>query len=351
MDRLSTMWRTASSWCVSLWRIATIWYVSLPFIVAIGVAIGYFVFFEVYPGKPKIGIIDIPFTVLDDDSAFEIVAFLDFVRRNGDIKAAVIRLNSPGSTGHAGDLIYEETRKLREEKPVVIVMGDFGTSGAYMWSLGANYAYAKPATILGHVGVRFFLPALIPEPPAETGRGSTIITGPFKDELLSRSQAFEFVDQAKRAFLRLVIAERGEKLRISEGELAQARVYFGIEAVRLGLVDAIGGDTEAIEKAASLAGISRYDLVDVNTEVRRILTQKQARILDPLLPFFETAPRQSSVADLLALLRSTGDSFGLLDGEITMDAFRRFFPPSDPEVAELKRNLPRIDYLYDGPTP
>ena len=334
------------------WRIATSWYVSLPFIVAIGVVIGYFVFFEVFPGKPKIGIIDIPFTVLDDNSAFEIVAFLDFVRRNDDIKAAVIRLNSPGSTGHAGDLIYQETRKLREEKPVVIVMGDFSTSGAYMWSLGANYTYAKPATQLGHVGVRFFLPDLIPEPPVETGRRSSIITGPFKDELYSRRQAFEFIDQAKRAFLRLVIAERGEKLRISEDELAQGRVYFGIEAVRLGLVDAIGGDTDAIEKAASLAGISRYDLVDVNTEVRRIFTQKQARILDPLLPFFETVPpRQSSLADLLALLRGTGDSFGLLDGEITMDAFRRFFPPSDPEQAELKRNLPRIDYLYDGPTP
>ena len=136
-----------------LWRIATSWYVSLLSLAAIGVVIGYFVFFEVYPGKPKIGIIDIPFTVITDDTAFVTSAFLDYARQNDDIKAVVIKLNSPGSSGAAGEQMYQETRKLREEKPIVIAMGSLTASGAYEWSLGANYTYAKTSSFVGSVGV------------------------------------------------------------------------------------------------------------------------------------------------------------------------------------------------------
>ena len=64
----------------AVWRIASSWYVSLLFVVAVGIVIGYFVFFEVYPGRPKIAVIDIPFTVITDDSAFVIDAFLDYAR-------------------------------------------------------------------------------------------------------------------------------------------------------------------------------------------------------------------------------------------------------------------------------
>ena len=68
-----------------LWRIATSWYISLLVLTGVGVLVGYLVFFNVYPGKPKIGVIDIPFTVLTDDSAFVISAFIDFARRDDDI--------------------------------------------------------------------------------------------------------------------------------------------------------------------------------------------------------------------------------------------------------------------------
>ena len=60
----------------ALWRLATSWYVSLVFVVAAGIVIGYFVFFELYPGKPKIAIIDIPFTVFTEDSAFVVSSYL-----------------------------------------------------------------------------------------------------------------------------------------------------------------------------------------------------------------------------------------------------------------------------------
>ena len=64
----------------SVWKVATSWYVSLVVLSALGAVIGYYVFFEAAPGKPEIGVIDIPFTVITDDSAFVISAFLEYAR-------------------------------------------------------------------------------------------------------------------------------------------------------------------------------------------------------------------------------------------------------------------------------
>ena len=335
------------------WRIATSWYVSLPVAAAIGVVIGYFVFFDLWPGKPKIGIIDIPFTVINDNTAFVIGAYLDFARENGDIKAVVIKMNSPGSVGAGGDLLYDETRKLREEKPVVVTARTWMTSGAYLWAMGSNYIYAKPATLTGNVGLRFFLPPLIPQ-PAENELAGEIISGPFKRLGFSRRQAFELTNQGKEAFAQTVFAERGDRLRLSPEELLEGRVYFGIEGLRLGLIDAIGGDTEAIEKAASLAGISDYELVDVNVEVSRIFNEKFMRIIEPLLPLFTSATDVTGLGEIRSFLPPLGgtselDSPG--DGISYIDMIRRFYLPSTSEEGQLELELPRIDYLYDGPLP
>ena len=116
------------------WNLATSWYVSLLVIAALGPLLGLLVFFEVYPGKPKIGIIDIPFTVISSDSAFVITEFLEFVRRNDDIKGVVIKLESPGGGAAASEQLYLETARLRQEKPVVIVANGLIASGGFMMS-------------------------------------------------------------------------------------------------------------------------------------------------------------------------------------------------------------------------
>ena len=79
-----------------LWNFFSSWYVSGPLLAVLGVVIGLWVFFYVVPGKPKIGVIDIPFTVINDDSAFVISTFLEYARRDDSIKGVFIRLNSPG---------------------------------------------------------------------------------------------------------------------------------------------------------------------------------------------------------------------------------------------------------------
>ena len=118
-------------------QILAIRYISIPVLAAAGIALGAFVFFNVYLCKPQIGIIDIPFTVINDDSAYIITSYLDYARDNDDIKAVVIRLNSPGGGASASEKLYLATRSVRDKKPVVIVMTDIVASGGYMMSMGA----------------------------------------------------------------------------------------------------------------------------------------------------------------------------------------------------------------------
>ena len=338
----------------AVWRIASSWYVSLLFVVTVGIVIGYFVFFEVYPGRPKIAVIDIPFTVITDDSAFVIDAFLDYARERDDIKGVVIKLNSPGGGAAASEQLFVETRKLREEKPVVIAMGDIVASGAYMMSMGANFMYARPSTFVGSVGVVLSFPGpLLPSLPDE----QVITTGPFKRGS-ARRHFISATDQLKQGFAQMVITERGDKLRLSREELLDAQIFPGIEGVRVGLVDAIGGNTDAIEKAADLAGISNYDLVDVNTEVFRILNQKLARILEPLFDLTGSQPGVGDVRSLMAPPTGTGDAGQFPDGGTSISALRRLFLPSGvrqlqqeaPPGVPLEVETPRIYYLYVGPS-
>ena len=332
---------------------------SLLLVAVVGVGVGYAVFFHIYPGKPKIGVIDIPFTIIDEDSAFVISSFLDYARRRDDIKAVVIKLSSPGSFGAAGEQVYRETSNLRKEKPVVILIGDLATSGAYKWSLGANYTYARAGSWVGHVGVFITFPGpLIPPTPDER----IISTGPQKlSGGGSRRDFLRILDQAKENFYQTVAAERGDKLRLSREDLLQARIYNGNEAVRLGLVDAVGGDTDAIEKAASLAGISDYDLVNVNVEVFRIFNEEFARIVEPLEPFLEGAgggPSLSDITSLLAQPAGTGDFGHPVDVVTSTGALRRLFLPTgirgvQEELSNFSLDVvtPRIYYLYVGPSP
>ncbi|PKB84197.1 MAG: hypothetical protein BZY88_00245 [SAR202 cluster bacterium Io17-Chloro-G9] len=301
----------------SLWRLAGNVYVSGVLLAAVGVLVGYLAFFQVFPGKPKIGIIDIPFTVITDNSAFAIGAHLDYVSRDDSIKAVIIRLTSPGGGAAPSENLFFETRSIREHKPVVMVLNELVASGGYMISLGANYSFVKPSSFIGNIGVIVSpIPPVVAPAPTERD----VFTGPFKLDGGSRRDYMRLTDQLKQAFAQLVITERGDRLNLTHEDLLSGRIYSGVESVRLGLTDAVGGDTDAIEKAASLAGISNYELVDVNTEVSRIFNEKRSRIREPL----DRGAGFPDAADLITLLNSlntgedSGESPGSLEGSIEL---------------------------------
>ena len=248
----------------ALRKVLTGWYVVVPLLVALGIAVGALTFVYAFPGKPQIGVIDIPFTVLTEDSAYVIGKHIDYARRDDSIKAVVIKLTTPGGGAAASEHLYIELRKLREEKPVVLVMNGLVASGGYMMAMGVNYSYAKTSSLVGNVGVISSAGPLISPLPDE----EVVFSGPHKLDGSSRRDWIGTVDQLKSAFAQIVISERGDRLRISRAELVEARLYSGVDAVRLGLVDEIGSDSDAIQKAADLAGISNYGLVDVNLKCR-----------------------------------------------------------------------------------
>jgi protease-4 len=326
------------------------------FLAAVGILVGWAVFFHVFPGKPQIGVIDIPFTVITDDSAFVISEFLDYARRNRDIKAVFIRLNSPGGGAAASEKLFFQTRRLRDAKPVVIVMNDIVASGGFMMAMGASYTYAKPTSLVGSVGVILSFPGpLIPDPPDER----IVISGPFKLGGGDRRHWIGLAEQVKQSFAELVISQRGDKFKLGFGreELMQARIYAGVEAWRLGLVDDIGDDFDGIEKAARLAGISDYELVDVNIEVFRSFAQKFRRIFEAS-EGSGVLSGEGDIRTLMALSRGNGEPSHPLDTVANMHMLRRLFLPSGIGETQkdslpgfpLKVTMPNLYYLYVGPS-
>ena len=288
----------------------TRWYVLAPIMAVLGIAAGASIFIYVSPGKPRIGIIDVPFTVITEESAYVIGEYIDYARRDDSIRAVVVRLSSPGGGASASERLYIETRKLREEKPVVLVMGDLVASGGYMMSMGASYSYAQTSSLVGNVGVILIAGPLIPELPDET----TVVSSPYKLDGATRREWVGTVDMLKSAFAEIVIGERGDKLRISREELVEGRIYPGMVAVRLGLVDEIGGDSDAIRKAADLAGISNYDFVNVNLEVLGEFFNDLQRILPSEAGDSGSDAGLDSVLDLLSVGYGIG-SDGLTGSE------------------------------------
>ena len=299
-------------------RILTGWYVIAPVMVALGVAAGIWIFFNLTPGTPKIGIINVPFTVISENSALAIGDLINYARRDDSIKGVVLKLSSPGGIAGASERLYIETRKLREEKPVVIVMGDLVASGAYMMAMGASHSYAQSSSLVGNVGVVTTVGPLIPELPDET----MVVSSPYKAEGFTRRDRMATVDMLKTSFGQMVVSERGDRLRISRDELVEGRIYPGMTAVRLGLVDEIGGDSDAIRKTAELAGISNYEFVDVNFEVLRQQLEDLQRILPPL---FGESDGDPGLAGVLALvseeISGEDDAFSPASGDGARNSF------------------------------
>ncbi len=337
------------------------WYVSTVLLAVAGLVLGSAVFFFAYPGKPKIGIIEIPFTVLNDRSAIEIGTMLDYVRNDGSIKGVVISLNSPGGGAAPSEELFFELLKLRETKPVVMVMDDLVASGGFMMAMGANYILAKPSTFVGGVGVILSpLPPILPSQPSDR----EAVTGPFKLDGGTRRHYITLTDQLQQAFASIVLTQRGDRLRMTRNEVLEGNIYSGMEAMQVGLIDGLGGRTDAIERSASLAGIANYDLVDVNTEVSRIFNQKLDRINAPLR--FSSDPSGGlDAAAFLSLIDGQGtggpgDRSTLLKDLIaaSSDSLLTLPPPggigADPKEAlpdfPLAITGPKAYYLYVGPS-
>ncbi|GBD10698.1 Protease 4 [bacterium HR23] len=250
------------------WQWAKTVFLSYPFLGLVGAVLGLWAFFTVGRGIPKVGVITIPYTILYAETAVDIASKVLYARERPDIKAVVVRLDSPGGTVSASEEVFLQFAELRQRKPLVVAVDDLAASGCYMAVLGANYVFVKPTSFVGNVGAIFLLPRDIGRPIEDL-----VTTGPFKAEGASYRMYVNMLEMIKEAFWTAVQSQRGERLRLSREEVLTGRVYLGMEAVRYGLADEVGTVSDAIRKAAQLAGLRRYTVVDVNAEMARLHPQ------------------------------------------------------------------------------
>ena len=297
-------------------------------LIGIGLAAGYGIYFRWVEDDPKIGIIDIPFTVISDDSATFIVEMIDFAREDDSIKGVVIKLDSPGGGVASSEKLFFETQRLRRVKPVIISVADMAASGGYMMALGANEIFARPGSSVGSVGA---LTRVFTDPPPSeflVGTGPAKLTGGAPRTFLAQ------LELIKEAFIENVIVQRGDALNITRDEIAEARIYTGMEALRLGLIDHLGTDGDAIDRAAELAGISDFELVNVNVEALRLRVKQFERV-------FGSPPEDPGQIGLE--LNTLARAFHV--GQVETGG-QRGVPPGFP----IEIEIPRFYYLYVAPT-
>ena len=182
------------------------------------------------------------------------------LRTDKDVKAVVLRVNSPGGSAIAADIIQREVRLLQKEKPVVISMGDVAASGGYWISTYSNKIFAQSNTITGSIGVigiNFNYQKLansngITWDVVKTSKlaDSNTIARPRTPQELAISQ--QMVDLIYDDFLNKV-SESRKLPKPKVAQIAQGRVWSGLDAQRIGLVDEIGGLNDAIAYAAQVA--------------------------------------------------------------------------------------------------
>jgi protease-4 len=239
------------------------------------------------------------------------------VRDDDDVKAVVIRVDSPGGSGLASDMMWREIRLLQASgKPVVVSMGNYAASGGYYISAPADWIVAQPTTITGSIGVFGGKIALggtweklgMTEATFKRGAQADLLSGStkFTDDgrLVFRAFLQDFYDR----FLG-VVAEGREMDRGAVHEVAQGRVWTGQQALDRKLVDQIGGLDEAEAKAAELAGIEG-DFAVVRLPRTKTLFEMLAEDLQPSnarvqieIPGLDIGPLE----DLARLERVLGD--------------------------------------------
>jgi protease-4 len=190
-------------------------------------------------------------------------------RNDENVRAVVLRVNSPGGSATASDVIQRETRLLKQQKPLVVSMGTVAASGGYWISTYADEIIAWPNTITGSIGVWGMLPSverLLNDigvnvdvvRTAEKADMTSIFRRKTEEELAVIQRLVDFI---YNEFLNKVCEGRKLDREVLEG-IAQGRVWSGLEAYRLGLVDRLGGLYDAVDVAAGRAGLGDdYSLV------------------------------------------------------------------------------------------
>ncbi|OWP83239.1 signal peptide peptidase SppA [Flavobacterium davisii] len=189
-------------------------------------------------------------------------------REDQDIKAIVLRINSPGGSALTSDLIWREIELTKKVKPVVVSMGNLAASGGYYIACNAHKIFAEASTITGSIGVFGMLPNLseisnrygINTETVETHKNASgySVFEPIDADFKNFTQ--EGVETIYKTFVNRVA--KGRKMNFTQVDaIAQGRVWSGTDALKIGLVDKIGGLDDAIAYAATISKAKDYSTI------------------------------------------------------------------------------------------
>ena len=192
------------------------------------------------------------------------------VRQDESVKAVVFRVNSPGGSVQASAAIEREIELLKAEKPVIASYGSYAASGGYWISCGADRIFADRTTLTGSIGVFGLIPSFaraikknihLNVYEVATHRHGSLASGMFPLDREEEAVMQERIDATYEDFVGRVSAGRGLSVEAVDA-IAQGRVWAGGDAVGIGLVDELGGLTDAIRYAAEAAGLTNYRVAE-----------------------------------------------------------------------------------------
>jgi len=212
--------------------------------------------------QPIIGLIELR-DPIDNKSGRALTEQIQYAYDNNHIKAVVLIIDCPGGTVNDTELGFLELNRLRERKPVIAIVQGLSASGAYYISMAADEIISNPSAMIGNVGVIGQLPA-VPIILEEI-----YSTGPYKLWGQARDTYVRQIEIMKEDFLQAVEFGRGENLAITLEEISRGEIYSANEGLKLGLIDALGAQSNAIELAAQKAHIAHYRTVHLDEELNQ----------------------------------------------------------------------------------
>ena len=224
--------------------------------------------------KDKVAVLYLEGEITDDSGdgivGKDVVKTLKKIRKDDDIKALVLRVNSPGGSADASEQIWHAVQNIKADSiPVIVSMGDYAASGGYYISCGADYIFAEPTTLTGSIGIFGTVPN-VSKIRNKVGLDIDGITTN-RNSALQSNAIYKGMNKEEHNLMQTMV-ERGYDLftsRCAEGRhveqdyiksIGEGRVWLGNKGVEIGIVDELGNIDDAIAKAVELAGLESYKL-------------------------------------------------------------------------------------------
>jgi protease IV len=268
-----------------------------------------------FDGRPKLALVYVVGEILPGESqdsplggsfagSDTVAEALRNAREDDDVKAVIIRVDSPGGSGTASDVIWREVELTRKKKPVVVSMGDVAASGGYYVAMGSDAIVAQPGTITGSIGVfggKFSMRGLyeklgLSKEILKRGQHADLFDEyrPWTDE--ERARIHEMMASFYTRFV--TKAAEGRKKSYEEMDaVAQGRVWTGADALERGLVDRLGGLEVALSLAKERANIPGAQAVQL------VVLPERKGLLETFLERQEEGLESALPRDIRALLR------------------------------------------------